>query len=117
MGISLLDEISNRNHQGKDEFPTILKSSYSDLFKLVRPGQIISFDNGSFECKVIKVCEGKIHAKSMGSFAISSPASISLPDSPCELPLISNEDLNALLSFLKSDLEIEYLSLPHVRCA
>lgn len=88
--------------------------SYPDLYKDVKPGNIILIDDGKIEVKVIEITKDKnVKVEVSIGGILSSNKGVNLPDTKISLPCLTEKDLKDLAFIIEQD--VDWVALSFVR--
>ena len=84
----------------------IVKITYKDLYKDVKPGTIILVDDGALEFEVIEVRGEDIVCKAKNSGKLGSRKTINVPGLELNLPALSEKDTNDIISGIQTGFDL-----------
>jgi pyruvate kinase len=104
--------ISCTNGKGRDG---LIISQYRNLYKDVKPGERILFDDGNMECRVINVDGSRVNCKVIYGGELKDHKGINLPDSDISTSSFTARDKRDVK--LAMELKADYVALSFVRQA
>lgn len=91
----------------------LMHVSYPRLAEEVQPGSMILLDDGSLQCQVEEVKDGKVYAKVLVGGPISSHKGVNLPGTKLSVASLTEKDADDLRFGLK--MGVDYVAMSFVR--
>lgn len=88
--------------------------SYAELYKDVKPGDMILLDDGLIELQVTKIEDKKIFTKILNGGPISNRKGVNVPGVTLSLPYMSEQDRSDILFGIKAG--FDFIAASFVRC-